>query len=88
MDVLDAALFADNHDAMLHVAFDPFPGGEFKFLSSVEYFKEISPTIDLDGSSELIMDFSKINFSQKCGTYSPPGRLRKIQLRPPRLMQR
>ena len=24
LDVLDAALFADNHDAMLHVAFDPF----------------------------------------------------------------
>ena len=56
LDVLDAALFADNHDAMLHVAFDPFPGGEFKFLSCVEYFKEISPTIDLDGSSELIRE--------------------------------
>ena len=54
LDVLDAALFADNHDAMLHVAFDPFPGGEFNFFSCVEYFKEISPTIDLDGSSELI----------------------------------
>lgn len=56
LDVLDATLFADNHDAMLHVAFDPFPGGEFKFLSCVEYFKEISPTIDLDGSSELIRE--------------------------------
>ena len=56
LDVLDAALFADNHGAMLHVAFDPFPGGEFKFLSCVEYFKEISPTIDLDGSSELIRE--------------------------------
>ena len=56
LDVLDAALFADNNDAMLHVAFDPFPGGEFKFLSCVEYFKEISPTIDLDGSSELIRE--------------------------------
>ena len=40
LDVLDAALFADNHDAMLHVAFDPFPGGEFKFSVALNTSKK------------------------------------------------